>query len=187
MEKSLYCFRQSWGIASNLQLHSLRLAYELWANLQVRRNVPTNSGRSALRPARITERCVVIVDLLGLSLSQLLGQNFFSGIDNKVPGPRHLWTSFLGVAEFPNKKDINCKFRQLMNFYDDCRHFGIPKHCKINELSFELTGEFVKLALDIWDLVCDHFNSKNPGAISVSIRDILKENENDVDEWERIE
>jgi len=168
-----YYYRQSWGVGTNLQLHSLRQAWRLWGELQHKKEILKD------RESRIRERCVVIVDLLGLSLTQLLGQNF-GGTSTKIPPPKCLMSSFLKVVKLSeqDKKDIADKFSDFLSFYDGCRHFGLPKHEKINQLTFEITREFVELAIEIWDLVCSHFRSDCNAALNfVSVRDILDDDE----------
>lgn len=166
-----YYVRESWGIGTNLQLHSLRLAWKLWIDLQ--------SKKDSLSKSRIRERCVVIVDILGLSLSQLLGQNV--AIPSKrVPPPKELLSSFLNQTSLPNqqKNSVIKRFNQFLDFYDDCRHFGAPKHVRIDRLSFQDTEAFLNLAIEIWDLVINHFRAGRKGSLQFkSIREILEKDE----------
>lgn len=179
MTKPLYYYRQSWGKGTNLQLHSLRQAWRLFNDLQ--------SKKDSLREGRIRERCVVIIDLLGLSLSQLLGMNYISP-SAKIPPPRELLKSFLDRIDVENekKKEIAKKFSDFIDFYDDCRHFGSSKNDKIEELSFSLTIDFFSLAIEIWDIVCNHAKSKQKGTIEFdTVKSILDfdEDKEDEDKW----
>lgn len=169
MNKIPYYYRQSWGIGTNLQLHSLRQAWNLWKELQTK--------RSDLKPARIRERCVVIISLLGLSISQLLGQNFSNSNTGKIPSPKCLLGNFIKSSDLPvhTQSDIKHKFGELISFYDAIRHFGIPKHEKINRLTFEKTGGMINFSIELWDTVCHHFKSKRTSPISfASIREIIE-------------
>jgi len=179
MPKIAYYYRESWGVGTNLQLHALRQAWRLWEELR--------SKKDALGLSRMRERCVVIVDLLGLSLSQLLGQNLSSSSEWRVPFLKDLWGRFKDVARIPNKcqTEIDKKFQDFMAFYDDCRHFGISKHEKINKLTAEATAGYIELALDIWDAVCDHFRADDNAALEFhSVREILDASEDEEDEAE---
>lgn len=173
LKKGLYYYRQSWGIGTNLQLHSLRQAWKLLCDVK--------SKSKSLRDGRIRERCVVIVDLIGLSLSQLLGQNYASE-SSSVPSPRHLIELCLSESDLSDesKKRILIKFTDFLSYYDDCRHFGSPKHKKIDTLTLEKTDDFFSLAIEIWNLVCKHHDLEFD-----SIKNILdtNEDEEDVDEW----
>lgn len=180
MSKIPYYYRQRWGVGTNLQLHSLRQAWRLWKNLQPKKDF--------LRSSRITERCVVIIDLLGLSISQLLGQNLSSSLKRRVPSLINLWNSFLGMDRLPKekKKKIDNRFQEFSAFYDDCRHFGVSKHDKMDKLTFEAPAGYVELSLDIWDAVCDYFKASDHAALQFrSVRDILDEDEDqeNEDEW----
>jgi hypothetical protein len=93
----------------------------------------------------------------------------------------------MDVAKIPNRRrtEIDKKFQEFMALYDDCRHFGISKHDKINKLNAEATAGYVDLALDIWDAVCDHFRNDENAALKFhSVRDILDSNEDEEDEAE---
>jgi hypothetical protein len=179
MSKVPYYYRESWGVGTNLQLHSLRQAWRLWGDLRQKQGF--------LKPSRITERCVVIIDLLGLSMSQLLGQNFSRSLEPRIPSLENLWKSFLGVVSLTEEKKESLKhrFQAFLVFYDDCRHFGTAKHDKIDTLTLEATVEYVELALDIWDAVCGHFRTTDNAALEFkSVRNILDESEEEESEDE---
>jgi hypothetical protein len=174
MSRIPYYYRQSWGVGTNLQLHSLRQAWRLWADLRKKQDL--------LRPRPIRERCVAIIDLLGLSISQLLGQNFSHSLKLKIPSLEDLWNSLQTVIILSKdeKKSLNHRFKEFLIFYNDCRHFGSAKHDKIDTLTLETTAEFVELALNIWDTVCGYFKSANSATINFdSVRNILDENEDE--------
>jgi len=131
---------------------------------------------------------VVVIDLLGLSLSQLLGQNLSSSSEQRVPFLRDLWGRFMDVARIPKecKARLDNKFKEFMPLYDACRHFGISKHEKIDSLTLEATAGHVELVFDIWDALLDHFRTDDNAALEFhSVRDILDKNEDEEneDEW----
>lgn len=177
MTKGLYYYRQSWGIGTNLQLHALRVAWRLLNDLK--------SKQDPLREGRIKERCVVIVDLLGLSLSQLLGQNY-GGDATDLDAPRKLFESFLAKAganaSVRVPPNLKVRFDKFWGFYDDCRHFGASKHGEVDQLTLESTDAFMDPAIEIWDLVC---LIEGDGLEFASVRLILpaNEDEEDIDEW----
>jgi len=172
-----YYYRESWGVGTNLQLHAMRQAWRLWQELKEKKD---NLGES-----RIRERCVIIIALLGLSLSQLLGQNFSPSSKDRIPSLRDLWGDFLKKTELTDEsiKHIDSRFQDFLNSYDACRHFGASKHERIDKLTYEAICGFVELSINIWDIILDHFKSKNNAAINFrSIRDILDENDDEEDE-----
>lgn len=166
-----YYHLESTGVETNLQLYSLQLAWHLLKDL--------NPERDNLTESRIKERCVVIVDLLGLSLSQLFGQNYHGGKE-KIPSLKDLFSDFIKKADDnvsvpPALKD---SFNEFLEFYDDCRHFGISKHSKIDLLDLDLTNKFMELTIGIWDRVCLHFRDQDTSSIEFnSVRDILEDDD----------
>jgi hypothetical protein len=174
MPEVLYYYRQSWGVGTNLQLHSLRQAWRLWNDLK--------NKQDSLSPSRIKERSVVIIDLLGLSLSQLLGQNFSHPKQTKTPSPEALFNSFLSVVNLTEDRKtlFKQKFQLFLPFYDACRHFGAAKHEKIDTISIDTTRDFIDLAIDIWNAVCEHFRASGEATLAFSsVLNILDDNEDD--------
>lgn len=164
-----YYFRESYGIGTNLQLYSLRQAWRCWKDL--------SSKKDQLGEGKIRERCVVTVDLLGLSLSQLLGQNA-SLTSTKIPAPRKLLPAFLNQSAItePQKNGLINRFNDFLATYDDCRHFGVTKHQKLDNLDLDTTESFVNLSIEIWDIVIGRFRSgREQEVIFGSIREILDE------------
>jgi len=176
MTKPPYYYRQSWGIGTNLQLHSLHQAWRLFQELK--------SKKESLREGRIRERCVIIVDLLGLSLSQLLGQSYTSA-SARIPPPGKLLESFLCRNDLVNEKKnkIIERFTSFIGFYNDCRHFGASKHVKIDKLTFDIVKDFFSLTIEIWDIICNYAKSKYESILEFdTIKNILEYNEDDEDE-----
>lgn len=165
-----YYFRTSPGIGSNLQIYSLRQAWRCWQNL--------SSKKDRLDEGKIRERCVLTVVLLGLSLSQLLGQN--TPLNSKsIPPPSKLLPGFLDKTAISDtqKKSLLTRFDNFMDVCNDCRHFGPPKHQKLNNLDFKATESFVNLTIEIWDIVLGHFEVGQ--GIFKSICEILDESNED--------
>lgn len=166
MSPSIYYVRESWGSGTNLQLYALRKAWRTWEELGQRRN--------DLIESRIRERCVIVVDLLGLSISQLLGQNA-PHESVKVEAPRRLLSGLLrrvGCHE-GRREDLETGFAEFMSFYDDIRHFGQPKHENLDRLDFATTAAFVDLSIEIWDLIIGSSRQEGHHVDFESIREIL--------------
>jgi len=161
-----YYYRTSPGIGTNLQLYSLRQAWRCWQDL--------SSKKDQLGEGKIRERCVVTVVLLGISMSQLLGQNTPLTSDT-IPPPRRLLQKFLDQTAISNaqKENVIDRFGNFMDMYDDCRHFGPPKHQKLDSLDLKATESFVDLTIEIWDIVLGHFEVGQ--GIFKSICEILNE------------
>jgi hypothetical protein len=171
-----YYIRESYGIGTNLQLYSLRQAWRCWQDL--------TSQKDLVGEGKIRERCVVIVDLLGLSLSQLLGQNT-PHTSPRIPAPRKLLPVFLDQTTIPEaqKNSLITRFNDFLNTYDDCRHFGIPKHEKLNNLDLKATESFFNLAIQIWDMVIEHFRAGREDEVCFqSSREILDESNEEEEE-----
>ena len=169
-----YC-RESSGFGTNLQLYSLRVAWRLLNELK--------SRQEHLQESRIRERCVVIMDLLGLSLSQLLGQNTPSN-SKMVPSPTKMLDNLLinTNMDLNKKQNLKNQFEKFVEFYDACRHFGISKHENIDRLTLNITDDFCELAIEIWDFVCVHSDSDSHASHPVdfnSVREILDDDEED--------
>jgi hypothetical protein len=169
-ESKLYYFRTSPGIGTNLQLYSLRQAWRCWQDLDLKKD--------RLASGKIRERCVVIVDLLGLSLSQLLGQNTPRNSES-VQTPRKLLPLFLEQASLPDaeKENLEERFRGFITVYDACRHFGPPKYATIDSLNVAKTESFVYLTVDIWNVVLKHYAAGQD--VFKSITEILDESNED--------
>ena len=167
MNESIYCVRESYGIYTNLQLFSLRQAWRCWSELK--------QDKDNLTEEKCLERYVVVIDLLGLSLSQLLGQNIQHS-SSRVDPPKQLLSRFLSITTYSDeiKENLIDRFKEFINYYDGCRHFGLPKHEIINTLTYRKTEQFVNLALEIWDRVINHFAPVYEDAESFEIiKDIL--------------
>lgn len=148
----IYAYQESWGFATNLQLYSLRQAYKIWKYL--------NKIKDNLSDTKILEICVFITATLGLSLSQLLGQNY-PGPHSKegLPPPKELFKVVMRNYAHSQKEfeSFKSRFEELINFYDASRHFGLDKdkkrHDKVAALTIKKTEEFLDTTFEIWDRI----------------------------------
>lgn len=146
-----YCYRESWGYCTNLQLFSLSQAWRLWSELKLQ--------SQTLNKSRTREYCVVIIDLLGLSVTQLLGQNIPENHNcrgSRLPCPKDLlpivFESLSGpIDDWERLKGDFCEF---VDIYDDCRHFGEMKYNTIECITLESTERYFDLILSIWKSIC---------------------------------
>jgi hypothetical protein len=98
------------------------------------------------------------VAILGLSISQLLGQN------NPAPG-RTIPSSTVLLRKFVElhglDRSILKRFARFTYFYDGCRHFGISEsgigHRRVDELTFEATKECWDIGMEVWLQVLEVF------------------------------
>jgi hypothetical protein len=172
-EKAKYfCYLDSGGPYTNLQLYSVKKAYDEWISLS------SDYEHCKENLEHLKERLVFIVSCLGLSLSQLLGQNAVK-IKKKLDRPDALLATFLNESKYGRDKTrlLNKKFNKFIEYYDACRHFGREednkKWEKVDSLNFKNVEEFMQTTLDIWNAVIGHHRSEH---IEVDdIKDILKE------------
>ena len=170
-ETKYYCYLDSNGTAStNLQLYSLKKAYEEWHKLN--EEYKQDGGNTE----DLKERIVFITSCLGLSLSQLLGQNAVK-IKKKLDRPDALLAAFLNESKYgkDKKRLLNKKFNELVEYYNACRHFGREydnkKWEKVETLNIEKVREFMQTTLDIWNAVIG--NHRSEYIEGDDIRDIL--------------
>lgn len=173
MEETGYYYNlDSGGAHTNLQLYSLKKAYDEWMSLF------SDYKRYGENTEYLKERLAFLVSCLGLSLSQLLGQNPVK-IKKKIDRPDMLLATFLNESKYDKRKKtlLNKKFAELITYYDAYRHFGRVGDNKqwklLNLLNYIMVKRFVRTTLDIWNAVIGHRRS---GHIEVDdIKDILKE------------
>ncbi len=115
-----YCYRDSPpGVGNtNLQLYSLQQAAYSWNEAVEMESDPTAE--------HVTERLAFILNALGLSLSQLLGQNCPSPETKKIDEPSKLLRAVLkraSVAETTRSR-LESTFKCFLSYYDALRHFG---------------------------------------------------------------
>ena len=156
MDDRYYCYLDSNGTTdTNLQLFSLKKAFTEWEEL---REEYQNHNENT---ENLTERLVFIVACLGLSLTQLLGQNV-KVTNEKMPGPKALLNIFLDGSNYSEKRKSKLKsdFECFIQYYDDCRHFGRNKDDgkwkRINSLDYTIVESFMNTTLDIWNALIGH-------------------------------
>ena len=136
---------------TNLQLYSLRKAAEEWNVLS---DLVKKDGVDYS-----TERLTFIVNCLGLSLSQLLGQNCPSPDKKEMEMPGKLLSGLLNRLSVDRltRRRLNREFRDFLNYYAAIRHFGKVKDDKnyksIDELTLAKLDCFRSMTIEIWDLV----------------------------------
>ncbi|MEK6878245.1 MAG: hypothetical protein AABY22_01485 [Nanoarchaeota archaeon] len=146
---------------SNLQLYSLTQAIKYFNEVTIKYN---KTGKDS--PALI-ESYVFIISCLGLSISQLLGQNY-SKKEKNIPKLGPIFSDILQrekKIKKRRKKIITKNFDDLIYSYNKCRHFGITiddsTHKTILNLTYAKTKKYVKITYFLWDLIIKII-SKNP-------------------------
>ena len=143
-----YYHLDSLGEDTNLQLYSLRQARKYWADVQ------TDYAKYSEGTQRLKERCVFILATLGLSISQLLGQNNPSE-SKDVPYPIQIFDDF--VVAHNLDPQLKTRFQRFNYFYNGCRHFGRTTtgagYNRIDQLSFDVAQECFIFGLEVWKIV----------------------------------
>ncbi len=153
---SYYCHLDSTGSLeyTNLQLYSLQKAANDWNEL-----VDLIADHGIDHVDRPRERLVFILSCLGLSLSQLLGQNCPSPEKDKMDQPRVLLGTILIRAGVDRTKQrrLNKTFTDFLSYYGAVRHFGENKnkqnYLTVDQLTFRRLDRFLRMTIEIWDIV----------------------------------
>lgn len=142
------------GPDTNLQLHSLRQAYKYWEALK---------ADVAAEPNFVVdfhERCVFVVCTMGLSVSQLLGQNVPVPTVH-VPSPTKIFQSI--VREHRLDESLLSKFAKFIEIYDQCRHFGLTtdgtRHHQVSQVELAATEEHFNFGLEVWRQVINVYRT----------------------------
>ncbi|WP_431023944.1 hypothetical protein [Halomonas sp. H5] len=132
---------------TNLQLYSLKQAKLQWDELE--RKV-SNVGLVS----NLHERCVFIIIILGVSISQLLGQNN-PYPSNRVPTPKDIFKSL--VQKHSLSDTLISEFENFIDAYNSCRHFGLTtdgsRHAQVSKFTYEETLNLYNFGLKVWDVV----------------------------------
>ncbi|TRC71581.1 hypothetical protein FJV80_33230 [Mesorhizobium sp. WSM4310] len=135
--------------STNLQLYALKQAQHHWNELSA------NYLQDKEATKDLVERCVFIVATLGLSVSQLLGQNDPAPPVGRIASPRAIWKRF--VAQHSLTVISTDEFDKFIDIYDACRHFGVSPdglgYARLEPLDFEATRGWYELAHRIWSAV----------------------------------
>lgn len=167
-EDGYYYHLDSCGEDTNLQLFALRKAHIEWNLLE------KDYKECGEETENLKERLVFIVSCLGLSLSQLLGQNAIIAKE-KLDRPDTLLACLLNKSSYDkeHKRLLNRNFNVFIQYYDACRHFGKPVWKKIDSLKYEKVQQFMKTTLDIWNAVIKQYREDSIEADDIS--DILSD------------
>lgn len=139
---------------TNLQLYSLKKAADAWNELL---DDVTDAGLDDVDYLR--ERLTFIVSCLGLSLSQLMGQNCPSPDKEKIDQPGELLSNILNrtSVDRTTKRLLNSTFGDFLKYYGAIRHFGRnlddENYEVVRKLTISELDRFIKMTIQIWDLV----------------------------------
>jgi hypothetical protein len=164
------------GDETNLQVYSLQQAAKYWNDLI---NDRSKFGEEEIPDLR--ERLVFIVNCLGLSLSQLLGQNWPCPNKDEIDDPGTLLGSILkhAIIDRPEQKRLNKGFQEFLEYYNAVRHFGLNRdqqtYDKVDEITLIKVLAFRNLCVEIWDTILNIFklNDENDLDDIRSITDVI--------------
>lgn len=149
---SHYYHLDSNGEDTNLQLYSLKQAMTYWEQLESDLEAYGDDAPN------VRERSVFVLANLGLSISQLLGQNN-PDPSGSVPYPKELLAAF--VVKHKLDPELITKFGRFNYFYNGCRHFGLTTsgngYSRIDQLTIPVARECYKFGLDLWQAVISVF------------------------------
>lgn len=165
MREKLFCHLHTGSDGrTNLQLFSLcQAAHVLDRIREYRADPPAElADEPDFLESKIKEACIFVISCLGLSLTQVLGQNSPDGAKPKIPGARRMLSDFLASTEaiaLPEKDLISAKAKDFFDIYDACRHFGISKHPEVANVNIEATERYMQFVKTIWNaLIRDRLN-----------------------------
>ncbi|HBC88826.1 MAG TPA: hypothetical protein DCZ94_17930 [Lentisphaeria bacterium] len=124
---------------TNIQLELWRLAVVKYEEIK------DHSEEVVLKKSDFIVLASVTLILAGSSLTQLVGQNaIFAG--SRVPSPADELEKQLRKTS----PDLCDRIKEFIFFYDDIRHFGKPKHTKVEALNEKLLAQFMKDIQEVW-------------------------------------
>ena len=144
-----YYYIDSNGEDTNLQLYSLKQAKIYWSALEY-------DLAQAEDVEHFHERCVFVICTMGLSVSQLLGQNNPT-LGSRVPSPRKIFDDLVDMHGLDSllKRD----FHDFIETYDQCRHFGLTndgsRHWQVSQVTLDKTRKQYEFGLLVWEIVID--------------------------------
>lgn len=142
-----YYHLDSDGEDTNLQLYSLRQATSYWECL--REDVAAGD-----QVADFHERCVFVICTIGLSVSQLLGQNNPSP-SHRVPPPTSIFETLVRTHSLD--PTLSAKFSEFIGTYDQCRHFGLThdgtRHFEVSQLTYAKAQQQYEFGLLVWKTI----------------------------------
>jgi hypothetical protein len=144
------------GEDTNLQLHAFQHAKDLWHDLQ------EEYKKSGEHTDKLKEKCVLVLATLGLSISQLLGQNNPAVEKKDVPPPIKLFNGFVDAHGLD--AGLKTRFRRFNYFYNGCRHFGKTtddeRYQRIDDLTFSVTRDCYEFGLEVWRTVIEVYRGE---------------------------
>jgi len=155
---SYYCRIDSSGEETNLQLYSLKQAETHWNGLldEIRK-----VGED--RVPELKEKMVFILNCFGLSLSQLLGQNWPYPTQAEMNSPGELLGHILKNSNIDrvNRRRLNKAFQDFLVYYGAIRHFGKTKDDRnyraVEEITITNLDTFRRMTVEIWDTMIEIF------------------------------
>lgn len=174
----IYYRLDSSGDETNLQVYSLHQAARYWNELlEDIDEVGTDEEVADLK-----ERLVFILNCLGLSLSQLLGQNWPCSTKDALDNPGTLLGSILKSADIDHatRKRLNKRFQEFLDYYGAIRHFGRNRdaqiYMKVDDITFTKVRFFRDLSVEIWDTILDIFKRDDQNDLDDigSITDVVR-------------
>jgi len=165
-----YCHLSSGSCVdtTNLQLYSLQQAAACWNEL-----VDLGVNRVIDATPHPKEQLAFILNCLGLSLSQLLGQNCPSPEKEKMGQPGDLLSAVLerDSIDKTTKRRLNSTFKDFMSYYGAVRHFGINKgeenYQKLDRLTVKKLDLFRRMTIEIWDIVLAMYRNDEENEIEI--------------------
>jgi hypothetical protein len=150
---------------TNLQLYSLRKAADNWNNL-----IDSIEKQGIADIDELKEKLVFILNCLGLSLGQLLGQNFSSSDKKRVDDLKILFKNFLDITNVDEnvRNHLIIVFNDFLMYYDSLRHFGLIKHPTIDQLNIEKLDQCLSMTINIWDMVIKFAKEDDENKIGIS-------------------
>ena len=162
-----YYYIDSCGEDTNLQLYALKQAKLYWAAL-------VHDLAQVEDCEHFHERCVFIICTMGLSVSQLLGQNNPTP-GKRVPSPGRIFEDL--VDRHGLDPLLKQRFQDFIETYDRCRHFGLTndgsRHWHVSQVTLDRIRELYEFGLLVWATVIDIYR-RDPESdlIHLSLQDV---------------
>lgn len=155
--------------STNLQLYSLQQAARCWNELTEDRAHYSSTDDIPY----YTERLAFILTCLGLSLTQLLGQNVPSREKKIMAAAGDLLTALLARAAVDEtmKSRLSSEFQDFLSFYNAIRHLGDSgngeKYRKLDELAIGDLDRFRQMTVQIWNVAIAMYRNDGESEIHI--------------------
>lgn len=157
---------------TNLQLYSLQKASTEWNELI--NEVKENGLKQVVS---IKEKLTFIINCLGLSISQLIGQNSPPASNKRMDSPRNMFLTLISEmnSDETTKERLIRDFNEFTLYYNATRHFGKVKYDIIDNLTIDKLHSFKNMTIQIWDLVISKYRMDEENLIDSfsSIGDVI--------------